>query len=125
MQLAAGAPLAQRGNKRVISAVLEAQGPLEPDVERELIELRRACFQSEDFREGVRAFAEKREPIGRDGDRSSGLNAGPVPSGCHLQCGVDAAADLPGRGAPAGRTRGSHRHRGARRAGMAGTCGAL
>lgn len=62
VQLAAGAPLAQRGNKRVISAVLEAQGRLEPDVERELIELRRACFQSEDFREGVRAFAEKREP---------------------------------------------------------------
>jgi enoyl-CoA hydratase/carnithine racemase len=60
--LAAGAPLAQRGNKRVIGAVLEAQGRLEPDVERELIELRRACFASEDFREGVRAFAEKRDP---------------------------------------------------------------
>ncbi|HZO79847.1 MAG TPA: enoyl-CoA hydratase-related protein [Solirubrobacteraceae bacterium] len=62
VELAAGAPLAQRGNKRVISAVLEAQGRLAPDVERELIELRRACFQSEDFREGVRAFAEKRGP---------------------------------------------------------------
>lgn len=62
IDLAAGAPLAQRGNKRVIGAVLEAQGRLAPDVERELIELRRACFASEDFREGVRAFAEKREP---------------------------------------------------------------
>lgn len=62
VQLAAGAPLAQRGNKRVISALVEAQGRLEPDVERELIELRHACFQSKDFREGVRAFAEKREP---------------------------------------------------------------
>jgi enoyl-CoA hydratase/carnithine racemase len=31
-ELAAGAPLAQRGNKRVIRAVLEAQGRLDPDV---------------------------------------------------------------------------------------------
>jgi enoyl-CoA hydratase/carnithine racemase len=62
VELAAGAPLAQRGNKHVIRAVLEARGQLEPDVERELIELRRACFASQDFREGVRAFAEKREP---------------------------------------------------------------
>jgi enoyl-CoA hydratase/carnithine racemase len=61
-ELVANAPLAQRGNKRVIGAVLEAQAHLDPDIERELIELRRACFSSEDFREGVRAFAEKREP---------------------------------------------------------------
>jgi enoyl-CoA hydratase/carnithine racemase len=61
-ELAGNAPLAQVGNKRVIRAVLEAQGELDPDVEHELIELRRACFSSEDFREGVRAFAEKRAP---------------------------------------------------------------
>jgi enoyl-CoA hydratase/carnithine racemase len=61
-EIAANAPLAQRGNKRVINAVLEARATLDPDVERELIELRRACFSSEDFREGVRAFAEKRPP---------------------------------------------------------------
>ena len=30
------------------------------EVERELVELRRASFQSEDLREGVRAFAQKR-----------------------------------------------------------------
>jgi enoyl-CoA hydratase/carnithine racemase len=56
------APLAQRGNKRVISALLDADHVLAPDVERELIELRRACFASEDFREAVSAFAEKRTP---------------------------------------------------------------
>ena len=61
-EMAANAPLAQRGNKRVIRAVLDAQAALGPTVERELIELRRACFSSEDFREGVRAFAEKRPP---------------------------------------------------------------
>ena len=59
---AGNAPLAQLGNKRVIRAVLEAHVELDADVERELIELRRACFSSEDFREGVRAFAEKRKP---------------------------------------------------------------
>jgi enoyl-CoA hydratase/carnithine racemase len=61
-EIAAGAPLAQRGNKRVIREVVAAQSVLDPETERELIELRRACFASEDFREGVRAFAEKRAP---------------------------------------------------------------
>jgi enoyl-CoA hydratase/carnithine racemase len=61
-ELASNAPLAQAGNKRVIRAILDAQATLDPDVERELVELRRACFASEDFREGVRAFAEKRAP---------------------------------------------------------------
>jgi enoyl-CoA hydratase/carnithine racemase len=61
-EIAANAPLAQLGNKRVIRAVLDAQATLGPEVERELIELRQACFYSEDFREGVRAFAEKRTP---------------------------------------------------------------
>jgi enoyl-CoA hydratase/carnithine racemase len=61
-EIAANAPLAQAGNKRVIRAVLDAQGELDPETERELIELRRACFSSQDFREGVRAFAEKRPP---------------------------------------------------------------
>jgi enoyl-CoA hydratase/carnithine racemase len=61
-EIAANAPLAQRGNKRVISAVLDARAELGPDLERELLEIRRACFQSDDLREGVRAFAEKRPP---------------------------------------------------------------
>ena len=47
----------------MIRALLDGRAAtLDPDVERELIELREACFPSEDFREGVRAFAEKRPP---------------------------------------------------------------
>ncbi len=59
-ELAGNAPLSQRGNKRVIAALLAAEGPLDPAVEEELIELRRASFASEDMREGMRAFAERR-----------------------------------------------------------------
>jgi enoyl-CoA hydratase/carnithine racemase len=61
-QLADNAPLSQRGNKRVIAALLHAQGELPEDLEAELIELRRASFASQDLREGMRAFAEKRPP---------------------------------------------------------------
>jgi enoyl-CoA hydratase/carnithine racemase len=61
-EIAANAPLAQQGNKRVIRAVLDGEAKLAPEVERELLALRHACFSSEDFREGVRAFAEKRPP---------------------------------------------------------------
>jgi len=61
-ELASNAPLAQLGNKRVIAALLRAESELAQDVERELIELRRASFASADMREGMRAFAEKRPP---------------------------------------------------------------
>ncbi len=61
-ELASGAPLAQRGNKRVIRELVAARGQLDPEVEREVLELRRACFSSADFREAVQAFAEKRSP---------------------------------------------------------------
>ncbi len=61
-ELAGNAPLSQRGNKRVITALLHAQGELAADVEEQLIELRRASFASADMREGVRAFAERRAP---------------------------------------------------------------
>jgi enoyl-CoA hydratase/carnithine racemase len=59
-ELAANAPLSQRGNKRIIRALLHAEGAVDAEVERELIALREASFHSEDMREGVRAFGEKR-----------------------------------------------------------------
>lgn len=61
-ELAANAPLSQTGNKRVIAALLRAEGTPSNDVENELIALRRASFESRDLREGMNAFAEKRAP---------------------------------------------------------------
>jgi enoyl-CoA hydratase/carnithine racemase len=61
-EIAANAPLSLLGNKRVIGELLAARGALDPAVEEELVALRDACFGSEDFFEGVRAFAEKRAP---------------------------------------------------------------
>jgi enoyl-CoA hydratase/carnithine racemase len=57
--IAGNAPLSLLGNKQVINTLLK-RSPLDPAVERELVELRRQCFVSNDFREGVKAFAEKR-----------------------------------------------------------------
>jgi enoyl-CoA hydratase/carnithine racemase len=64
--IAANAPIAQRGNKQVIRAVLAAEAALDRAVETELLELRRGSLISEDFGEAVRAFAEKRTPVWRD-----------------------------------------------------------
>jgi enoyl-CoA hydratase/carnithine racemase len=60
-EIAANAPLASRGNKRAIET-LASFPRLTAEQERELVELRRSSFGSEDLREGIRAFAEKREP---------------------------------------------------------------
>jgi enoyl-CoA hydratase/carnithine racemase len=60
-EIAASAPLAARGNKHAIET-LAAFPRLTAEQERELIELRRSCFASEDLREGIRAFEEKRKP---------------------------------------------------------------
>ena len=59
-ELVANAPLSIAGNKRVIRELLRAHSHLDPDVERQLMELRRGSFASKDLREGVRAFGEKR-----------------------------------------------------------------
>src|SRR3954449_11344707 len=59
-ELVANAPLSVRGNKRVLRALLAADATLAPEVEAELIALRKACFASDDLKEGVKAFGEKR-----------------------------------------------------------------
>ncbi len=61
-EIAARAPLAQRGNKRVIGALLDGRATLTDAIERELLALRVDSLSSDDFREGLRAFAEKRPP---------------------------------------------------------------
>ena len=59
--IAANAPLSTSGNKRVIDVLVDNPA-LSDAQEAELVALRESCFASEDFREGIRAFAEKRRP---------------------------------------------------------------
>ena len=59
--IAENAPLSMRGNKHAID-LLQANPELTERQEAGLVALRESCFSSEDFREGIRAFAEKRSP---------------------------------------------------------------
>jgi enoyl-CoA hydratase/carnithine racemase len=61
-EIAANAPLSLAGNKRILRELRAHAAALPEEVERELVELRESCFRSEDFREGVLAFGEKRAP---------------------------------------------------------------
>jgi enoyl-CoA hydratase/carnithine racemase len=59
--VAANAPLSMRGNKHAIDLLTQCP-VLTEQQQAGLIALRESCFASEDFREGIRAFGEKRKP---------------------------------------------------------------
>jgi enoyl-CoA hydratase/carnithine racemase len=59
--IAANAPLSTKGNKHAID-LLNANPVLSEQQEQGLVALRESCFSSEDLKEGIRAFAEKRRP---------------------------------------------------------------
>lgn len=61
-EIARNSPLSLAGNKRIIGTLRELPGKLPDDTERELVDLRESCFHTEDFREGIAAFGEKRQP---------------------------------------------------------------
>ena len=60
---------AESGRERLAEseavALLAAEGELTAHEAQQLIELRAASFASDDMREGLRAFAEKRPPVWR------------------------------------------------------------
>ncbi len=64
-EIAANAPLSLRGNKAGIRALVAAAGELDPPVAAALEAERRRAFESEDLREGLRAFGEKRPAVWR------------------------------------------------------------
>ncbi len=59
--IAENAPLSMRGNKHAID-LLNACPVLTEQQEAGLVALRESCFSSEDLREGIQAFGEKRRP---------------------------------------------------------------
>jgi enoyl-CoA hydratase/carnithine racemase len=64
-EIAVNAPLSLSGNKQIMRALRTVPAKLPDGLEKQLVELRESCFVSEDFREGVRAFGEKRPPVWR------------------------------------------------------------
>lgn len=65
VEIAANAPLSLRGNKAAIAAVAASAGALDERTAAALDAARREAFLSDDLREGLAAFAEKRPPVWR------------------------------------------------------------
>ena len=61
-RIAAGAPLTLKQVKHAIAQIV--RDPADRELERSE-ELFQACYASADYREGIRAFAEKRKPVFR------------------------------------------------------------
>lgn len=64
-EIAGNAPLSLRGNKAGIRALVASAGELDDATAAALDAGRRTAFESEDLREGLRAFGEKRAPVWR------------------------------------------------------------
>ena len=60
-EIAGNAPVSLKGNKEIIGRLVDF-GRLSEEDERHVIDLRLSSFRTHDFREGVRAFGEKRKP---------------------------------------------------------------
>jgi enoyl-CoA hydratase/carnithine racemase len=60
-EIAGNAPISLRGNKEIIDRLVGFRR-LSEEHEREVIDLRLSSFRTQDFREGVKAFGEKRKP---------------------------------------------------------------
>jgi enoyl-CoA hydratase/carnithine racemase len=60
-EIAANAPISLKGNKEIIRKLTSFPRLSEED-EKEVIDLRLSSFRTDDFKEGVRAFGDKRKP---------------------------------------------------------------
>jgi enoyl-CoA hydratase/carnithine racemase len=63
-EIAGNAPVSMKGNKEIIRRLASFRR-LDEREEQEVIDLRMSSFRTDDFKEGVRAFGEKRKPIWR------------------------------------------------------------